>query len=55
MTELSQLTDNLESLGADEGPLPEAVLSAIEGAWEGASADQLPAYPGGGAMPVARL
>lgn len=54
-SKLSQLTDNLESLSADEGPLPEAVLSAIEGAWESASAGQLPAYPGGGAMPVAGL
>jgi aflatoxin B1 aldehyde reductase len=42
---LSQLTENLESLAADSGPLPEAVLGAIEGAWESASAGALPAYP----------
>ena len=52
---LSQLIENLESLSADSGPLPEAVLSAIEGAWKRASAGELPRYPGGATMPVARL
>ena len=52
---LSQLIENLESLSADSGPLPEAVLLAIEGAWKRASARELPRYPGGAAMPVARL
>ena len=52
---LSQLSDNLESLSAESGPLPEAVLSAIEGAWQRASAGQLPQYPSGATMPVARL
>jgi aflatoxin B1 aldehyde reductase len=52
---LSQLEENLASLEVDNGPLPEAVLGAINGAWKGASAAQLPGYPDGAVMPVMRL
>lgn len=52
---LSQLDENLETLSAASGPLPEVVLSAIEGAWQRASARELPRYPSGATMPVARL
>ena len=52
---LSQLVENLQTLTAASGPLPEAVQSAIESAWQRASAGELPRYPGGTTMPVARL
>ena len=52
-SKLSQIAENLQALDADNGPLPEAVLKALEGAWEAVAGP--PYHPTPRVAPVAKL
>ena len=52
-SKLSQIAENLQALDADNGPLPEPVLAALEGAWAAVAGP--PYHPTPRVAPVAKL